>query len=210
MQIILYLSIQFILLSFLFMKISSFAVITSSLKSSKGTITSGLCNKLRLSTSFHAKKQPGLPKGYHKSQLIYNLDRESVSGLPDTSKPFTVLGIESSCDDTGVAIVRSDGKILSNVVISQNAIHQNYGGIVPSLAMEAHKAAIDNAVSQALAEAGLTSPSEVDAIAVTKGPGLELCLRIGLRKAQVIYFNLFLILIFIYFYFVVGVSKGIF
>lgn len=198
MQIILYLIIVIILLSFLFMKISSFAVIPYTLKSSKGTII-GLCNKLRLSTAFHAKKQPGLPKGYHKNQLIYNLDRESVSGLPDTSKPFTVLGIESSCDDTGVAIVRSDGKILSNVVISQNAIHQNYGGIVPSLAMEAHKAAIDNAVSQALSEAGLTSPNEVDAIAVTKGPGLELCLRIGLRKAQVIYFKLFLIRILKYF-----------
>jgi len=95
-----------------------------------------------------------------------------------------VLGIESSCDDTGVAVVRSDGKILSNVVYSQYEVHERFGGIVPSLAMTAHSDNIDKAVSEALVQAGLTSVSEVDAIAVTQGPGLEICLRVGFRTAQ--------------------------
>ncbi|KAJ1394857.1 glycoprotease family-domain-containing protein, partial [Ochromonadaceae sp. CCMP2298] len=106
------------------------------------------------------------------------------SGMVDTSRPFLVLGIESSCDDTGVAVVRSDGTVLSNVVYSQTAIHEKFGGIVPSLAMEAHRSNIDIAVEEALSKAGLTSLSQVDAIAVTKGPGLEICLRVGLRKGQ--------------------------
>jgi N6-L-threonylcarbamoyladenine synthase len=66
-----------------------------------------------------------------------------LSGLPDRTKPFLVLGIETSCDDTGVAVVSSNGTILSNVVYSQNSIHEKFGGIVPSLAMEAHKTNID-------------------------------------------------------------------
>jgi N6-L-threonylcarbamoyladenine synthase len=104
--------------------------------------------------------------------------------LPDISKPFTVLGIESSCDDTGVSIVRSDGTVLSSVVYSQNDIHEKFGGIVPTLAMEQHKINIEVAVEEAVKKAGIKSLDEVDAIAVTKGPGLEICLRVGLRKAQ--------------------------
>jgi N6-L-threonylcarbamoyladenine synthase len=95
-----------------------------------------------------------------------------------------VLGIESSCDDTGVSIVRSDGTVLSSVVYSQNDIHEKFGGIVPTLAMEQHKINIDVAVEEAIKKAGIQSLDEVDAIAVTKGPGLEICLRVGLRKAQ--------------------------
>ncbi len=60
------------------------------------------------------------------------------------------VGIESSCDDTGVAIVRSDGYILSNVLYSQQAIHEKFGGIVPSLAMNAHKSNIDIAVTEGM------------------------------------------------------------
>jgi hypothetical protein len=88
---------------------------------------------------------------YANPNLRYILDRSvgAKSGLPsglshsallgDTAAPFVVLGIETSCDDTGVAVVRSDGTVLSNVVISQHAIHEQYGGIFPSLAMEAHR-----------------------------------------------------------------------
>lgn len=111
----------------------------------------------------------GSPKFYSDNSLRYVLDKQSLSGLPDRTRPFTVLGIESSCDDTGVAIVRSDGTILSQVVYSQNAIHEKFGGIVPTLAMEQHKLNIDVAVAEALEKAGMQSANEVDAIAVTKG-----------------------------------------
>lgn len=127
----------------------------------------------------------GKPKGFWDVKSRYVLERQTLSGLPDKSKPFLVLGIESSCDDTGAAIVRSDGVVLSNVVYSQYEIHQKFGGIVPSLAMEAHKGNIEKAVSEAIQQAGLLSLDEVDAIAVTRGPGLEICLRVGYKKAQV-------------------------
>lgn len=126
----------------------------------------------------------GKPKGYWDVKSRYVLEQHNLSGLPDTTKPFLVLGIESSCDDTGAAIVRSDGTILSNVVYSQYEIHEKFGGIVPSLAMEAHKGNIEKAVAEAIQQAGLSTLDEVDAIAVTRGPGLEICLRVGYRKAQ--------------------------
>lgn len=125
----------------------------------------------------------GLPKGTFNERLKYRLDREQLSGLP-SKRPYLVLGIESSCDDTGVGVVSSDGRILSNVVYSQHQIHNKFGGVVPTLAMEAHKSNIDIAVERAIQEAGLSSIEDVDAIAATKGPGLEICLRIGLNKAQ--------------------------
>lgn len=81
----------------------------------------------------------GQAKGTVDLSALYTLTKETLSGLPDLSKPFTVLGIESSCDDTGVAIVRSDGTILSNIVYSQYSIHEKFGGVVPTLAMEAHR-----------------------------------------------------------------------
>ena len=89
--------------------------------------------------------------------------------------PFTVLGLESSCDDTAAAVVRAaDGAppaILSNVVIGQDALHAAFGGVVPELAARAHAEKIDLAVESALAEAGL-GLEDIDAIAVTAGPGL--------------------------------------
>ena len=146
---------------------------------------SGYSSRLFSSKSARSRDGVGKPKGYFDIKSRYVMERHQKSGLPNITKPFTVLGIESSCDDTGVAIVRSDGIILSNVVYSQYAIHERFGGIVPSLAMEAHKVNIEKAVSDALEKAGLSSVNEVDAIAVTRGPGLEICLRVGYRKAQV-------------------------
>ena len=85
----------------------------------------------------------GKPKGYYNDLARYRLENHTLSGLPsDSLAPYLVLGIESSCDDTGVAVVRSDGVVLSNVVLSQYSIHEKFGGVVPSLAMEAHKANI--------------------------------------------------------------------
>jgi tRNA A37 threonylcarbamoyltransferase TsaD len=144
----------------------------------------GRTQKVSLSVAKSSTDGFGKPKGYSDKYLRYVLEQGAKSGLPDISKPFVVLGIESSCDDTGVSIVRSDGTVLSNVVISQNDIHEKFGGIVPTLAMEQHKINIDVAIDQAVEKAGLTTLSGVDAIAVTKGPGLEICLRVGLRRAQ--------------------------
>ena len=118
----------------------------------------------------------GKPKGYSDLNIRYVLDKSQGprSGLPDRQKPFLVLGIETSCDDTGVAIVSSCGKVLSNIVYSQYDMHEKFGGVVPGLAMEAHKSNIEKAVKVALKEAGLNSVADIDAVAVTQGPGLEM------------------------------------
>ncbi|QIE42800.1 tRNA (adenosine(37)-N6)-threonylcarbamoyltransferase complex transferase subunit TsaD [Rhodobacteraceae bacterium SC52] len=91
------------------------------------------------------------------------------------AQTLTVLGLESSCDDTGAAIVRKrpDGtaEILSNVVIGQAELHAAFGGVVPELAARAHAEKIDIAVEQALSTAGM-GLRDVDLIAVTAGPGL--------------------------------------
>ena len=108
----------------------------------------------------------------------------ALSGLPNRKTPFTVLGIESSCDDTGAAVVRSDGVILGEALASQQEIHEEWGGVVPGLARDAHQEHIDAVVEEALQRAGMTSVAEVDAIGVTVGPGLELCLRVGCEKAK--------------------------
>ena len=100
-----------------------------------------------------------------------------------------ILGIESSCDETGAAVVRSGQKILSNVVASQIATHQPYGGVVPELASREHLRAMVPVVRQALAEAGQTYQS-VDAIAVTQGPGLAGALLVGISYAKALAFAL--------------------
>ncbi len=100
-----------------------------------------------------------------------------------------ILGIESSCDETGAAVVRSGQQILSNVVASQIAKHQPYGGVVPELASREHLRAIVPVVRQALAEAGQTYAS-VDAIAVTQGPGLAGALLVGISFAKALAFAL--------------------
>ena len=105
--------------------------------------------------------------------------------MPDTR----ILGIESSCDETGAAVVRSGLQILSNVVASQIATHQPYGGVVPELASREHLRAIVPVVRAALAEAGQTYES-VDAIAVTQGPGLAGALLVGISYAKALAFAL--------------------
>ena len=94
-----------------------------------------------------------------------------------------ILGIETSCDETAAAVVRSGEHVLSNVVSSQIAVHQPYGGVVPELASREHLRAIVPVVRRALAEAGETYES-VDAIAVTQGPGLAGALLVGISYAK--------------------------
>ena len=84
---------------------------------------------------------------------------------------LTVLGIESSCDDTAAAVVTGDRRILSSVVAGQATLHAAYGGVVPEIAARAHAERLDLCVEAALAEAGV-GLSDLDAIAVTAGPGL--------------------------------------
>ena len=100
-----------------------------------------------------------------------------------------ILGIESSCDETAAAVVRSGEQVISNVVASQFATHQPYGGVVPELASREHLRAIVHVVRQALAEAHHTYDS-VDAIAVTQGPGLAGALLVGISYAKALAFAL--------------------
>jgi N6-L-threonylcarbamoyladenine synthase len=100
-----------------------------------------------------------------------------------------ILGIESSCDETAAAVVRSGEQLISNVVASQIATHQPYGGVVPELASREHLRAIVPVVRQALAGANQTYNS-VDAIAVTQGPGLAGALMVGISYAKALAFAL--------------------
>ena len=94
-----------------------------------------------------------------------------------------ILGIETSCDETAAAVVSRGEKVLSNVVSSQIATHQPYGGVVPELASREHLRAIVPVVRQALEQAGQSYQS-VDAIAVTQGPGLAGALLVGISFAK--------------------------
>jgi N6-L-threonylcarbamoyladenine synthase len=101
---------------------------------------------------------------------------------------MTILAVETSCDETSAAIVR-DGKILSNVVSSQVALHAEYGGVVPELAAREHLKSFLPVARAALDEAKL-SANEVDAVAATQGPGLPTALLVGFKAAQAIAFAL--------------------
>src|SRR6266567_26822 len=100
-----------------------------------------------------------------------------------------ILGIESSCDETAAAVVRSGEQIVSNVVFSQIATHQPYGGVVPELASREHLKAIIPVVRKALTDAGRDYRS-IDALAVTQGPGLAGSLLVGISYAKALAFAL--------------------
>src|SRR5579864_4707347 len=100
-----------------------------------------------------------------------------------------ILGIESSCDETAAAVVRSGEQLISNIVASQIATHQPYGGVVPELASREHLRAIVPVVRQALYQAGQTYTT-IDGIAVTQGPGLAGALLVGISYAKSLAFAL--------------------
>jgi N6-L-threonylcarbamoyladenine synthase len=100
-----------------------------------------------------------------------------------------ILGIESSCDETAAAVVERGSRQLSNVVASQIAIHSPYGGVVPELASREHLRAIVPVVDAALREAGIRMP-QLDAIAVTEGPGLAGALLVGIGYAKALAYAL--------------------
>ena len=98
-------------------------------------------------------------------------------------KDTYILGIESSCDETSVAVVKNGREILSNVINSQIDIHTEYGGVVPEIASRCHTEVINQITKQALKEAGKTM-YDIDAIAVTQGPGLVGALLVGVSYAK--------------------------
>lgn len=100
---------------------------------------------------------------------------------PPYRKPSIILGIESSCDDTAAAIL-CDGKILANVTASQS-VHEQYGGVVPELASRAHQSNIIPVIDQAMKQAQINH-NDLDAIAVTQGPGLMGSLLVGNNVAK--------------------------
>ena len=94
-----------------------------------------------------------------------------------------ILGIESSCDETAAAVVTDGVEVLSNVVASQIDIHKKYGGVVPELASREHLRQIVPVVREALAQAQVKL-SDLDAIAVTQGPGLVGALLVGITYGK--------------------------
>ena len=93
-----------------------------------------------------------------------------------------ILAIETSCDDTCAAVVTQDGEIRSNVISSQG-VHDRYGGVVPEVASRHHLELVEAVVDDALAQAGVALP-DVDAVAVTQGPGLVGALLVGVSTAK--------------------------
>ena len=94
-----------------------------------------------------------------------------------------VLGIETSCDETAAAVVVDGGDVRSNIVASQVDLHRKYGGVVPEIASRAHIERLDAVIEEAFSEAGCTG-HDLDAIAVTQGPGLVGALLIGVTAAK--------------------------
>lgn len=102
-------------------------------------------------------------------------------------KETKILAIESSCDETAAAVVVNGRKVLSNVIASQIAIHTQYGGVVPEIASRKHIEKINQVMEEALNEAN-TSLEDIDAIAVTYGPGLVGALLVGVAAAKAVAF----------------------
>ncbi len=101
---------------------------------------------------------------------------------------MTLLAIETSCDETSVAVVR-DGRVLSNTVSSQIKLHAEYGGVVPELAAREHLRNLVP-VTQAALQAAQLQPDQLDAVAATRGPGLPTALLVGFKAAQAVAFAL--------------------
>ncbi len=94
-----------------------------------------------------------------------------------------ILGLETSCDETAAAVVTADGRILANVVSSQAELHARFGGVVPEVASRRHLELVVPVLREALGQAGIEL-AEVDAVAVTQGPGLVGALLVGLAAAK--------------------------
>ncbi|OAX40142.1 peptidase M22, glycoprotease [Rhizopogon vinicolor AM-OR11-026] len=132
---------------------------------------------------------PIIQSGLSRQYVLYR----SLRGAPLSAcrtfrartgtRPFTVLGFESSADDTCAAVVTSSRQILSNVVVKQHSLHEEFGGIHPSVAIEAHQRNMPGAVRMALEQAHI-SIHDIDGIAFTRGPGIGGCLSVSSNAAK--------------------------
>ena len=104
-------------------------------------------------------------------------------------KDITILGIESSCDETAAAVVKNGRFVLSNIISSQIDIHTLYGGVVPEIASRLHCENINGVIKKAVSDSGLAF-SDIDAVAVTSGPGLVGALLIGVSAAKALAYTL--------------------
>ena len=128
--------------------------------------------------------------------MYQNVAEEKFNNLVKNYKTqdITVLAIESSCDETSVAIVRNGREVLSNIVSTQIDIHRRFGGVVPEVASRNHLLAVNNVTREALDKAGLEF-KDIDAIAVTYGAGLVGALMVGVNYAKALAYSLKLPLI---------------
>src|SRR6202040_2293185 len=110
---------------------------------------------------------------------------EIAQGNQLNAREKLILGIESSCDETAAAVVADGRRILSSIVSSQIDIHRKYGGVVPELASREHLRKIVPVVREALDQAKVTL-TELDAVAVTQGPGLTGALLVGMTYGKVL------------------------
>lgn len=117
------------------------------------------------------------------SKNVCRTYKRSHYKTPMYSPNTSILGIETSCDDTGCAVVNGVGKVLGESLFSQNAIHVRHGGVNPIVAHELHRQNIELAVDQALRRANL-HVNDIDAIAVTTRPGLLVSLQVGVKFAN--------------------------
>ena len=100
-------------------------------------------------------------------------------------KDTYILAIESSCDETAAAVIKNGRYVCSNVIFSQIELHKLYGGVVPEIASRKHIEKINQVIREALEEASMTL-QDMDAIAVTYGPGLVGALLVGVAEAKAI------------------------
>ncbi len=105
--------------------------------------------------------------------------------MEDSQKDIVILAVETSCDETAAAVVRNGREVLSNVISSQIALHTLYGGVVPEIASRSHIEKINQVIEEALLEAHMDLP-DMDAVAVTYGPGLVGALLVGVAEAKAI------------------------
>ncbi len=127
----------------------------------------------------------GAPPDFHETSNISMSDFAQLKGRTD----FTVLGIESSCDETAAAVVYGGRRLLSNIIASQIDIHKRFGGVVPEIASRNHTLALPGIVDEAVRAAGLTL-RDIDAIAVTYGAGLIGALLVGVSSAKALSYAL--------------------
>ncbi len=150
--------------------------------------------KVQKNKSFGGAREPNWAIEAPRSETERGGAREGGGASPKTvrgaregggASPILILGIETSCDETAAAVVDGDGEILADEVLSQLSEHEPFGGIVPEVAARAHLEQIDRLVARAMEKAG-TGFKDLDAVAVTGGPGLIGGVIVGVMTAKAI------------------------